>query len=75
MKLGKIYVYFHKPHSLKLVKKLVSYQRYFLCNNCFLLLVYNINLSSTDFVDPPPMGTFFMKHALGPTNMWESENM
>ena len=31
----------------------------------FLLLVYTINLSlSTDLVEPPPMGTFYMKHAL-----------
>ena len=43
----------------------VSYKKYFRCNNCFLLLVYTINLSlSTDLVDPPPMGTFYMKHAL-----------
>ena len=43
----------------------VLYKRYFRCNNCFLLLVYTINLSlSTDLVDPPPMGTFYMKHAL-----------
>ena len=42
----------------------VSYKRYFRCN-CFLLLMYTINLSlSEDFVDPPPMGTFYMKHAL-----------
>ena len=42
-----------------------SYKRYFQCNNCFLLLVYTINLSlSTELVDPPPMGTFYMKHAL-----------
>ena len=48
----------------------VSYKRYFRCNNCFLLLVYTINLSlSTDLVDPPPMGTFYMKHAV--PNMWE----
>ena len=48
----------------------VSYKRYFRCNNCFLLLVYTINLSqSTDLVDPPPMGTFYMKHALA--NRWE----
>ena len=34
------------------------------CNNCFLLLVYTINLSlSTYLVDPPQMGTFYMKHA------------
>ena len=47
----------------------VSYKRYFRCNNCFLLLVYTINLSlSTDLVDPPPMGTFYMKHAL----LWSS---
>ena len=27
--------------------------------------IYTINLSlSTDLVDPPPMGTFYMKHAL-----------
>ena len=33
----------------------VSYKRYFRCNNCFLLLVYTINLSqSKDLVDPPP---------------------
>ena len=43
----------------------VSYKRYFRCNNCFLLLVYTINLSlSTDLVDPPPMGTFYMKNPL-----------
>ena len=43
----------------------VSYKRYFRCNNCFLLLMYTINLSlSTDLVDPPPIGTFYMKHAL-----------
>ena len=43
----------------------VSYKRYFRCNNCFLLLVYTINLSlRTDLVEPPPMGTFYMKHAL-----------
>ena len=43
----------------------VSYKRYFRCNNCFLLLVYTIHLSlSTELVDPPPMGTFYMKHAL-----------
>ena len=43
----------------------VSYKRYFRRNNCFLLLVYTINLSlSTDLVDLPPMGTFYMKHAL-----------
>ena len=38
---------------------------YFRCNNCFLLLVYTIHLSlSTDLVDPPPMGTIYMKHPL-----------
>ena len=43
----------------------VLYKRYFRCNNCFLLLVYTIHLSlSTDMVDPPPMGTINMKHAL-----------
>ena len=43
----------------------VSYKRYFRCNNCFLLLVYTINLSlSTYLVDPPPMKTFYMKHTL-----------
>ena len=43
----------------------VSYKRYFRCNNRFLLLVYTNNLSlSTDLVDPPPMRTFYMKHAL-----------
>ena len=43
----------------------VSYKRYFWCNNCFLLLVYTIHLSlSTNLVDPPPMGTFYMKHPL-----------
>ena len=43
----------------------VSYKRYFRCNNCFLLLVYIIHLSlSTDLVDPPPMGTIYMKHPL-----------
>ena len=44
----------------------VSYKRYFRCKNCFLLLVYTINLSlRTDLVDRPPIGTFYMKHALG----------
>ena len=48
----------------------VSHKRYFRCNNCFLLLVFTINLSrSTDLVDPPPMGTFYMKHALPHTVM------
>ena len=43
----------------------VSYKRYFWCNNCFLLLVYNIHLSlSTNLVDPPPMRTIYMKHPL-----------
>ena len=43
----------------------VSYKRYFRCNNFLLLLVYTINLSlSTDLVDPPPMGTCYMKHPL-----------
>ena len=43
----------------------MSYKRYFLCKKCFLLLVYTISLSlSIDFVDPPPMETFYMKHAL-----------
>ena len=43
----------------------VSYKRYFRCNNCFLLLMYTINLSlSTVLVDPPPIRTFYMKHAL-----------
>ena len=43
----------------------VSYKRYFRCTNCFLLLVYTINLSLlTDLVDPAPMGTFYMKHAI-----------
>ena len=43
----------------------VSYKRYFRCNNSFLLLVFTINRSlSTDLVDPPPMGTFYMKHEL-----------
>ena len=43
----------------------VSYKRYFRCNNCYLLLVYTIHLSlRTDLVDPPPMGTIYMKHAL-----------
>ena len=42
-----------------------SYARYFWCNNWFLHLVYIIHLSlSTDLVDPPPMGTFYMKHPL-----------
>ena len=37
----------------------VLYKRYFRCNNCFLLLVYTINLSlSTDLVDPPPIEPF-----------------
>ena len=35
------------------------------CINCFLLLVYTINLSlSTDLVDSPPIRTFYMKHTL-----------
>ena len=43
----------------------VSYKKYFRCNNCFLLLVYTIQLSlSTNLVDPPPMGTIYMKHPL-----------
>ena len=43
----------------------VSYKRYFRFNNCFLLLVYTIHLSlSTNLVDPPPMGTIYMKHPL-----------
>ena len=46
-------------------KRQVSYKRYFRCNNCFLLLVYTIHLSlSTDLADPPPIGKFYMKHAL-----------
>ena len=50
-----------KRHTLQPV----SYKRYFRCNNCFLLLVYTIQLSlSTDLVDPPPMGTIYMKHPL-----------
>ena len=51
-------------YSLSLVQP-VSYKRYFRRNNYFLLLVYTINLSlRTDLVDPPPMGTFYMKHAI-----------
>ena len=43
----------------------VSYKRYFRRNNCFLLLVYTIHLSlSKGFVDPPPMGTIYMKRPL-----------
>ena len=43
----------------------VSYKRYFRCNNCILLLVYTIHLSlSTKLVDPPPMGTIYMRHPL-----------
>ena len=43
----------------------VSYKRHFRCNNCFLLLVYTIHLPlSTNLVDPPPMGTIYMKHPL-----------
>ena len=38
----------------------VSYIRYFRCNNYFLLLVY----TSTNLVDPPPMGTIYRKHPL-----------
>ena len=53
----------------------VSYKSYFRCNNCFLLLVYTINLSlSTDLVDPPPMGTFYMKHALA-SNEQETKHL
>ena len=51
--------------SLECLQQPVSYKRYFRCNNCFLLLVYTINLSlSTDLVDPPPIRTFYKKHAL-----------
>ena len=40
----------------------VSYKRYFLCNNCVLLLVYAINLSlSTDLVDHYGENTFSVK--------------
>ena len=47
----------------------VSYKRYFRCNNCFLLSVYSIHLSlSTNLVDPPSMGTIYMKHPLGTMN-------
>ena len=43
----------------------VSYKRYFRCNICFLLLVYTIHLSlCTSLVDPPSMGTIYMKHPL-----------
>ena len=43
----------------------VSYKRFFRCNNCFLLLVYTINLSlSTYLIETPPMGTLYMKHTL-----------
>ena len=43
----------------------ISYKRYFRCNNCFLHLVYTIHLLlSTNLVDPPPMGTIYMKHPL-----------
>ena len=55
---------FTSIHNFQTVHDLVqpvSYKRY----NCFLLLVYTINLSlSRDLVYPPPMGTFYMKHAL-----------
>ena len=48
----------------------VSYKRYFRCNNCFLLLVYTIHISlSTNLVDPPPMGTIYMKHPLSSKTM------
>ena len=41
-------------HQLYILVQPVSYKRYFRCNNCFLLLVYTINLSlSMDLVDPP----------------------
>ena len=57
--------YAHDVHCTMDNIQPVSYKRYFRCNNCLLLLVYTINLSlSTALVDPPPMGTFYMKHAL-----------
>ena len=54
-----------KLYQINIYIQPVSYKRYFRCNNCLLLLVYTINLSlslCTDLVDPPPMGTFYMKH-------------
>ena len=43
----------------------VSYKWFFRCNYCLLLLVYTIHLSlSTDLIDPPSMGTIYIKHAL-----------
>ena len=45
-----------------------THARVVLTTYCFLLLVNTINISlSTDLVDPPPMGTFYMKHTLSVT--------
>ena len=39
----------------------MPYKRFFRCNNYFLLLVYTI---TGNRVDPPPIETVYMKHAL-----------